>query len=151
MKTRAKRNLAVCFALLFVFTIAALSPLYGEDPAPAEKGTSNTKQLLTIGLIIAFLVFPVISGLLQKNDTKPIANPEDFPPCPTCSGKNISKITFGKWEGKIGPKLFNLVLCQDCNTSYNGNNGTLAYVPRVVSQVIFLGIAFAMLFYLIHF
>lgn len=145
MDNHAKRRII----LLFIVYIALLSPLYAQDAQPDE---ASGGRILTLVIIIAAITAgSLIAGALQKDDGKPIADTEKLAACPKCSGKNLSKVEFSKWEGKIGPKLFSLVKCRDCNAIYNGRTGTFSYVPRIISQVLFIGAASGMIFYFIYY
>lgn len=48
----------------------------------------------------------------------------DHCPCPFCRAQLASKVRFTPWGGVIGPKLLNLVKCNDCGKQYNGKSGT---------------------------
>ena len=49
--------------------------------------------------------------------------PTQYAPCPNCGQMNAKKINYTWWGGALGPRLFNHVKCQNCNTEYNGKSG----------------------------
>jgi hypothetical protein len=50
-------------------------------------------------------------------------SPDQFAPCPKCGQSNAKKVAFTWWGGAVGPRMFNHVKCQNCNTEYNGKTG----------------------------
>ena len=50
-------------------------------------------------------------------------NQIQYAPCPNCGQTNAQKIKYTWWGGALGPRMFNHVKCQNCNTEYNGKTG----------------------------
>jgi uncharacterized Zn finger protein len=49
--------------------------------------------------------------------------PVQFAPCPTCGKQDAKKVNYTWWGGVLGPRLFNMVKCNNCGTEFNGKTG----------------------------
>ncbi len=47
----------------------------------------------------------------------------EFQPCPKCQSSDVKRVTYTWWGGILGPKLFNLVRCNQCGEQFNGRTG----------------------------
>jgi hypothetical protein len=63
--------------------------------------------------------------------------------CPNCQGTEAEKVSFTWWGGWMGPKLFNLVKCRNCGTTYNGKTGRSSTSAIAVYAVVVAFVAFA--------
>ena len=70
----------------------------------------------------------------------------EWAPCPSCQGKEATKVKFTWWGGLLGAKLGNVVKCNACSRSYNGkpggDNKGLAATMMIIGGVIGLVIGF---------
>jgi hypothetical protein len=46
-----------------------------------------------------------------------------YAPCPNCSAREATKISYTWWGGIVGPRMFHHVKCSKCGTTYNGKTG----------------------------
>ena len=71
-----------------------------------------------------------------------------MPACPKCDNTTALPVSFTWWGGFLGPKLFSVVKCANCNTQYNSKTGrpsTRAIVIyTIVGVVIVLGLLIAL-------
>jgi hypothetical protein len=47
----------------------------------------------------------------------------EFQPCPKCQASDAKSVGFTWWGGVLGPKLLNLVQCNQCGEEFNGRTG----------------------------
>lgn len=43
--------------------------------------------------------------------------------CPFCESEHVKRVNYTFWGGVIGPRIFNLHRCEDCNAQYNAKTG----------------------------
>lgn len=99
--------------------------------------------IIFIAILIGGIIGVVI-GLARKKKEKPerISPEEGIVPCPECSNKEIIRLKYTWWGGALGPKLFHLVKCPGCDTTYNGKTGRSTRAGIAVYFIITLIIAF---------
>lgn len=69
--------------------------------------------------------------------------------CPKCGARSASKVSYNWWGGALGPRLFHVVKCHQCNTQYNGKTGGKLTRVIIVYQVVAI-VMFAVLFVLLR-
>lgn len=74
-----------------------------------------------------------------------------YAPCPKCCESGAKPVTFTWWGGLLGPKLFNHVRCDYCNTTFNGKTGRLNTAAIATYLVVTTAIAIALVTYLFFF
>lgn len=68
-------------------------------------------------------------------------NVPQYAPCPKCGNSNAQKVTYTWWGGMLGPRMFNIVKCNNCGTSYNGKTGQGSTTAIVIYTVVALVLA----------
>ena len=61
--------------------------------------------------------------------------------CPKCGDTSAEKVKYTWWGGMLGPRLFNIVKCNNCGTSYNGKTGQSSTTAIVIYTVVGLALA----------
>ena len=61
-------------------------------------------------------------------------------PCPRCGTANAAPVGFTWWGGVLGPRVFHVVRCLQCNIQYNGKTGGTLTKGIVIYTGVALGV-----------
>lgn len=79
---------------------------------------------------------------LRANATEGVAK------CPKCGAESASKVSFTWWGGALGPKLFHVVKCHQCDARYNGRTGGKLTRTIIVYQLVVLSLTAGVMYFL---
>jgi DNA-directed RNA polymerase subunit M/transcription elongation factor TFIIS len=84
----------------------------------------------------------------EGQEKRPKKKRGKYVPCPSCGGRDASRVIWTFWGSFYGPAMFTHVRCPDCGTKYNGRNGRSNLIPAVIFVMIplmFIGLIFVAL------
>jgi DNA-directed RNA polymerase subunit M/transcription elongation factor TFIIS len=68
----------------------------------------------------------------EERGGRPRKKKGKYVPCPSCGGRDATRVMWTFWGSFYGPAMFTHVRCPDCGATFNGRSGRSNLIPAVI-------------------